>query len=348
MNQKESNEPTRETWKALYEAAARFFALKPWTWLLDSDVFGVKNPANGEIGYCCIMGAAEEHYALAVYLGSEGLDILKRIGLQEAPTDPLSVLVSQKCLMASFEDREMMEPADLKTIRELGLKFRGRNAWPQFRSYLPGYAPWTLNQDQAEFLTVALNQACEVAPRFKEVPEQLATQNALNAYERFLVRVSRVEGGKQIWEDAMLPVEPYQPSLLLPSPPDIKRLQRIAAKAQRTDGVLDMDYFYVPTPVKEDTDERPWYPQIILCVDDDSGMILHMDMGRPAEIGRKFGEALLNIVERSNQLPAAVQVRSEQTQILLEPIVSALEIDLALVDSLPLIQEAQQGLIESI
>ena len=201
--------------------------------------------------------------------------------------------------MASFEDREMMEPADLKIIRELGLKFRGRNAWPQFRSYLPGYAPWTLTQDQAEFLTVALNQACEVAPRFKKVPEQLATQNALNAYERFLVRVSRVEGGKQIWEDAMLPVElPALAFIALSS-------RHQASTADYSEGSEDRwragyGLFYVPTPVKEDTDERPWYPQVILCVDDDSGMILHLDMGRPAEIGRKFGEALLNIVERSN------------------------------------------------
>src|SRR4051794_5666607 len=99
-------QPDRAEWQAPYCAAARFFGMKPWTWMLDSDVFGVRNPATGEIGYCCIMGAAEEHYALAVYLGTEGLEVLKKIGLREVPTDPFSVLIMQKCLMASFEDRE--------------------------------------------------------------------------------------------------------------------------------------------------------------------------------------------------------------------------------------------------
>ena len=341
-------EPDRATWEALYAAAARFFALKPWRWMLDSDVFGVKNPANGEIGWCCIMGAAEEHYALAVYLGTEGLEVLKQIGLREVPTDPFSVLMMQKCLMASFEDRELMEAPDLETIRVLGLNFRARNTWPQFRSYLPGYAPWTLTQDEALFLTLALDQACEVSQQYRARPEELGTQNALNNYETFLVRVPVSAAEHLEWKDATESPPPFEAPLILPSPADVKRAQKLAAKTKRARSVVDMDYFSLPSAIMGEGDERPWYPQVVLCVDDESGMVLHFDMLNRGELGKAFGEAFIELVTRMKQVPGTVQVRTEQALILLEPIAALLDVELKLTDSLPAITEAQQGLLSSL
>ena len=51
---------TNDAWKALYQAAIEFKTIKPWTWLGEEQVFGVQNPANGKIGYCCILGGGEE------------------------------------------------------------------------------------------------------------------------------------------------------------------------------------------------------------------------------------------------------------------------------------------------
>jgi len=65
--------PTINQWKELYKTAIKFQRMECWNWMWDTDLFGVQNPENGEIGYCVIMGGAGEHFALAVYLGSEGL-----------------------------------------------------------------------------------------------------------------------------------------------------------------------------------------------------------------------------------------------------------------------------------
>ncbi|MGA9347192.1 MAG: hypothetical protein WBW48_00105 [Anaerolineae bacterium] len=135
--------PTTADWQALYQAALEFKEIEAWTWMYDSDVFGVQNPVSGEIGYCCIMGALGEMFALAVYLGSEGLESYMRIA-SEPPLDPSEAfeeLLLQKCLMASFANREELAKEDYQVIKRLGLKFRGRIAWPLFRSYRPAYHP---------------------------------------------------------------------------------------------------------------------------------------------------------------------------------------------------------------
>lgn len=139
----------------------------------DTDIFGVQDPVSGETGYCCIMGAAGEHYALGVYSGSEGLEGLLRILSGEFSQSHDGVLYVQKCLMASFEDREYLQKEDLKQIKTMGLKFRGANAWPFFRNYTPGFVPWYLTGEEARFLTLALKQAIEVSLRFKKDPGML-------------------------------------------------------------------------------------------------------------------------------------------------------------------------------
>lgn len=67
-----------QIWQNLYQAMAEFKNMRPWEWMHDDDVFAVQNPVHGELGYCCIMGALGEVFALGVYLGSDGLEIFSR------------------------------------------------------------------------------------------------------------------------------------------------------------------------------------------------------------------------------------------------------------------------------
>jgi len=90
----------------------------------DSDIFGVQNPESDVIGYCCVMGRVGQHYALAVYLGTEGLDGYFKIQSGEISPDDIDALHVQKCLMISFEDRKFLRKPDFQVIKQLGLKFR--------------------------------------------------------------------------------------------------------------------------------------------------------------------------------------------------------------------------------
>jgi hypothetical protein len=57
----------------LYQAAICVKEIAPWEWMSETDLFGVQNPETGEIGFVSVMGMLGEHYAVAVYLGPEGL-----------------------------------------------------------------------------------------------------------------------------------------------------------------------------------------------------------------------------------------------------------------------------------
>jgi hypothetical protein len=320
----ENTSPTLEEMRSLYEAAIRFQALQPWIWLEDSDLFGVQDPVSGEVGYCCIMGMAGEHFALAVYLGSEGLAGYLELATGQVPRDPVAVLATQKCLMASFEDRGQLSKADLQTIRDLGLKFRGRHAWPQFRSYRPGYEPWYLTRGEALFLTLALEQAIDVAARCKEEPDLLTPARP----GLFLVRVPERRADGWEWHDAWRAPDPRRPSAVEGPPIDEERLQKVRETAARVRDTWEADVFYFPQAVKDKEDERPYYPQAIFCVDQRSGLVLMMELVREDLLAATLVEQFLQLLERLRQAPREVQVRRQEAYDLLAPAASRLGIRL--------------------
>ena len=118
-------QPSMDDWQQLYDAAVEFKKLKCWEWMLDSYIFGVQNPATNEVGYCCITGNLGEFFALIVYLGSEGLEIYLHAQSGMVLPGDMEAFANQKCLMASFEDREILTKDDLAIIKKLGFRTEG-------------------------------------------------------------------------------------------------------------------------------------------------------------------------------------------------------------------------------
>jgi hypothetical protein len=321
---------------ALFRAALRFKEIQPWEWMFDSDLFAVRDPETGEIGYCCVMGNLGEHYALAVYRGSEGLDGYLRMQEGEIPEDPLDALALQFTLMASFEDREMLSKDDRQIIKELGLKFRGRNAWPQFRSYRPGYVPWYLSGGEARFLTVALEQAADVAHRCREDPD------LFDRLPEGHVLLRELEPGGE-WRDVV-----HRPPAYVPPEPEVPPVDegrlRALAELSHTDGVLEMGYFLLPDAVKEPQDERPWYPHLILAMDHRSGFIFGQEMARPNEVHAVLLELLLHTLETLKMLPAEILVDAEEACMVLQPTAHRLKVKVREVDYLDAVEDARESL----
>jgi hypothetical protein len=321
-------EPSLEEWKALYEAAREFMANRPWTWMLDSDLFGVQNPQNGELGYCCIMGELEEVFALAVYLGSDGLEGYMRMQSGEIDMDDPDLINLQNCLMASFEDRGSLEKEDLQIIKRIGLKFRGRNGWPQFRRFLPGYAPWFLTNGEAQFLTIAIRQALDVASRFTRDRNLLTPPEE----DQILVRVPLERDGQVEWKDTWMVPPPPEKKHAPEAKIDEILLERIKRNSKRTQGTWEIDSFYFPAPVAEG--DRPYFPRTLLIADHVTELILHTHLAHPEGFLQEFQVALLKFIENNGVLPEQVLVCKAETKKLVEPLAGRLSIKLKMVGKL--------------
>lgn len=330
--------PSINEWKDLYSAAIEFKKLKPWDWMWDSDIFGVQNPATGEIGYCCIMGRSGEHFAMGVYLGSEGLEELLRIlsGEKILPDEPVGLL-NQKCLMASFENREYIEKGDYEIIRKLELRFRGKNEWPLFRSYLPGYLPWYLNRGEVQFLTIALQQAIHVCNRFKNDPEMLVPPSA----SEILVRVPLKENGLK-WRDEWLePLEMDEEEIMVGGVDEnvLKDLQKL-----KRHGIWEADFFYFHEAVQDGPEERPYFPYVILWAERDTGLILNTEVVNPKEWASVFSIQVQENIENTGSLPTEIIVKKKELFTFLEPMASKLGIKLTLASNLKLIDRIKKDM----
>jgi hypothetical protein len=333
--------PNIEQWRELYAAADALKKLAPWKWMLDNHLFGVKDPASGEVGYCTVMGNLGEFFALAVYLGTEGLAAHSRIQSGEmGPGDP-EVVFTQLCLMVSFEERAAQQKQDLETIKQLGLKYRGANSWPLFRSHRPGYFPWFLTRSEAVYLAEALRQAYHVCGRFRK------NHRLLRAAEpgKHLVRVKGTDGD---WNDEWLsPAAKQDPQAPRRAPLNEVLLEKVKGKASQGRDVWEMDFVFAPAPVQEHPDERPYFPRTLLFVDAESGAVLGTAMIGPAEsCASAMTEEFLRLSQRLGLLPRRIAVSSEEALRGLESLAGALGIEVRLAGSLPMLEEAKDALYE--
>ncbi len=331
--------PSIQEWRDLYKAAIEFKKIKPWNWMWDTDIFGVQNPVTGETGYCCVMGGAGEHFALAVYLGSEGLNGYLKLQSKKNYPSLEDMLNFQKLLMASFEDREYLQKEDFQLIKKFNLNFSGPNSWPLFRSYRPGYYPWYLTGEEATYLTLCLHQAIDVALRFKDDSEMLTPPMG----NRYLVRVPKKGKTGLSWRDMWMEPLPLQKGEIIVEPIDEVRLAKIKRRIPHRQGVWEVDYFYYSEPIREKK-ERPFYPYITLWVDQHSGFILSYDLAEPAKCMSEFQRNFFKLAEKRKILPREILVKREETLKLLEPITSELGINLRRVKKLRMLEEAQASM----
>ena len=354
--------------KDLYLLAADFRKTRLWERLGESELFAVEMP-DGEIGYVSVMGAMGEHLALAVYPGSIGLEsyrLLWQSSDELSDTVRTEHMMSQDCVMCSFEQKTELRPRDLQEIKDYGLTFRGKQAYPFFQRFRPRYCPWYVEDVRdEERLRLGLLAGLEVARRLDgadvqqdlfHTPEPGASKSKLRftegaPFDREIPLLSSREDGPFSWSHIPLP-EPVALAYASPRLTDDIALMRL--RKQLKSGTWECRVFMHPDPVaegKEDAEgivqmpEHALYiPLVLLMVDHVDGTVVHF--GMTAE-DHDYSQKLLEVfVEgtRKAHMPAVVLVGDMRTHALLSGIADQLGIRLTQTVELPLLDEAEDEL----
>jgi len=336
------NQPTIEQWRELYKFAIQAKKIAPWEWMTETDIFGVQDPETDEIGFVSIMGMAGEHYAIAVYLGPEAL--YGFWDLQEADPSEISELLLQiPQIQASFENRDILNKKDHEIIKKIGLKFRGQNAWPMFRSYRPGFFPWFLEANEARLIMYALEQTPDVALRYKENGSLLYGFDD----ESYLVRVPHKEYDTLVWEDRIMrfpPPESPHISIAL-NTREIEALKGLP----RGMNTFEIDFFRLPVKIGEKS-TRPFYAYMLLLVDAKSCMVLGNElMVADQSLEAMWGSIPVKVVHQLSKagfVPGEIRVRSKLLLQLLQPLAGQLRFNLKLTRALRSLDSAREFLFQ--
>ena len=301
-------------WRALLEKAVAFNRLAPWQWMDDDEIFLVIDPETNERLYCSVIGALGQERGMVVYIGEQGYKSLQHLFKQPYPEqDPV---YTQRAVLISFADRNELSKEDYELLRSLGMTFRGKKQWPQFRSFDPGYYPWTISEEEAKLATVALDQALDVARRAGEGELSLSV---FPQDEKMFARIGEKKDVNVVWRDDLIPlakleVEEKAPTYeLLVDPKLIEMVKNIG---QVYHGSIEFDAGYINRPVQEKRGERPYFPIFVLAVDVNTGFIIHNDLLPIENVAMRVQKSFLDMLLRLGKIPREIRMKKETKQML--------------------------------
>lgn len=314
-------EPTFDQWRALYDAAKGIKEFAPWQYLNNLDIVALQFPEREEPVFCSVWGKEGQEYAVSIYPGYDSFGRFERLVMQEHIGNiPPLIYYEQDCLMCNFTNRENVSPQDRETLRELGLRFRGRNEWIVFRTMEPGLFPWHLDAEQAALMTECLHKLLEACQNYID-------ENIRVDFRKGEMILHYYVPGDKRWRTKAEGVGIYEisaPYIEIGNEFTMQQLKRKPRNGAR----LEFELMYFPEPMQEARKERPYYPRFLLLVDQGSGMAIDQDLvDLKCDFMQEAFDILGNYIERFGK-PISIQVRDNDVANYIDDFCGQAEIEL--------------------
>lgn len=332
---------TWQTAERLYKLSAEIYALKPWTLLADQDLFLVRDPASGQIGYCSVMGALGEVLSLYVYLGEESYRTFQRVaaGEQLAPEE---FLTSQTGISIEFVTLSELTPPDRELLKWFGHPLKRGSRAPMFRTLRSGFHPWYVTEPEAIMLAECMAALMFLCAIRLSRPET-SYWNQEDIYP-MIVPVG-INGERTYKIEMHEPGAPPPAPAPAPAPLDDARLRKVREKDYTMRGCFEVDCFYVPTMVGGKNDRKA-FARLGLITESASGFVFKPELATAEKpVAQILLDSLLNAIDAARFIPAEVRVSSNEFKGLLDPVAQQLGISLHVMKSLPSLERARHSLM---
>lgn len=329
-------EASLEQWKILYEAATKIKEQKPWEQLWDMDLIGIQYEED-DIVFFSILGHGGDCYGVAVYEGYEGLNSFLMLTMQEQMNLSTEyAMFNQTNLSCYWGNREELSDKQRKIIKDLGYKYRGKNQWLYFMSFVPGYYPYNL--DEAEVL------------RMSEYLQDLGL--AIESYKKFGGTVSFDKGNiflltfgedKTTWHfgEAPLPFCAFQFGNLIITD---EQLLDDLSKVEKCNVTLEADVSPMGVSVSDKKYDRPSNPVLLILLEAQSGTVVKCDMTQPNDDPMvMLAEMLIDFIFRYGA-PKEICVSNVIVEAGVEQICEVCGIKLKRVKQLQNVEEFKRGM----
>ncbi|MBQ6527881.1 MAG: hypothetical protein IJI38_05100 [Clostridia bacterium] len=357
----------------LMDLGFEFRETQIWKRIDEDELFAVRLPQGitledgTEYVFCSILGRGGEHRALSVNLGKSGLLGLRRL-YESTDERRIEQILVQNCIQCSIETAEQFSPEDLKAVRAEAQKRNMRKYYPQFNRYRPHCYPWHITDEQDEaILTAALEvtlaldrylkghrksgihlQRIDLTAERDEKPEQLRMEEVFSdkrePEKEQQIPVFSVKRG-ELSLDGTIPLpeaeEPEYPKPSVLNELGVKKISRIRGK-----GVFECEVFRIPHAIQDDEDEAPYFPAMLMLVDED-GMVRAHEVVEGAEYDPEemINELIQTMIEQ-NCRPEEIRVRTDETFSLLRSFCQKTRIRLVKDKHLELLDEAKESLMD--
>ncbi|MGV3488127.1 MAG: plasmid pRiA4b ORF-3 family protein [Tuberibacillus sp.] len=325
----EGPEEEQASLKEFFQQVKMFHEYAPWKFLNNDQLIAVYLSEVNEWFFCSVLGTAGREYGLVAYIGDEGLENLRKI--YEGDVDIESLEKSQKSLFLSYSSAHELTPIDVDFIEMGGVLFEDKKAWPSFRSHMPGYFPWYLDENEAYHLFRILQILNHT---FSTVDEE-NLRGIPSFHDGTLFALE--EEGKAV----LLHVDQIQtPKKAYPLFVSEFELKSIQKKLKVNDLLtIEFDSFYHADPVQDVPSDRPYYPNVVVAMDTNTGMVIHFEVLNPEDFEKGLQKTFLFVMDKLKNIPGFVLLTNENVMDILKPLINELGIQAEMVDELPYVNE---------
>lgn len=337
-------EPSLATWRALYEAADAFAALRLWECMGDAELIGVEDEHTGEPMLGSVLGVNREVFGISIHYGALGLRWVLEVATTDDPSPDMEALLSSTVLKVEFVRKSELNAAEKK--RAAAIRFLpsgGKNAkWPIFESIQPGYIPWTIDEAEARLLLHALPRLTAVGavvkPIFEKEDPLPADGFAFWPKDRALEVPLRLD--EVVWRHIAMPPEP--PPVIFSA--EASAVAKLTSLPFKKGLILELDSFMCSNSIHDRA--RPWIVKAGLAVEKSSGFVLGVKLGDSPEdpLGAIAARAMMMAIEALSHRPEALHLAKPQLIAALTPFATQLGIRIVAARELPMLEEARQGM----